>query len=84
MNKKMHERRRVVMECVESMLAADPELATIAQTAQAQGMAEIKVKEALAKAFLACYWYAAKEGCSGGNLNKDIADRFKLELKRKT
>jgi hypothetical protein len=40
------------------------------------------VKEALGRAFLACYWYAAKEGCSGGDPNKDIADRFKVELQR--
>jgi hypothetical protein len=57
-------------------------LAAIAQTAQAQGMAEPQVKEALGRAFLACYWYAANEGCSGGDPNKDIADRFRLELQR--
>ena len=82
MKKKMRERRQLVMDCVESMLAANPALATIAQSAQSQGMEEVKVKEALARAFLACYWYAAKEGCSGGDPNKDVADRFQLELKR--
>jgi hypothetical protein len=82
MNKKMRERRQLVMDCVEGMLAANLELATIAQTAQSQGIEEAQVKEALARAFLACYWYAAKEGCSGSDPIKDVAERFKLELKR--
>jgi hypothetical protein len=80
MNKKMRERRQLVMACVEGMLAATPELATIAQTAQSQGIEEAQVKEALARAFLACYWYAAKEGCSGSDPIKDEVELEESEI----
>ena len=53
----------------------------IAQLAIADGAEVAKVKEALGRAFLACYWYAAHEGCSGGDPMQDVADRFRQELK---
>jgi hypothetical protein len=82
MDKETRERRRVVMECVEGMLGANPELRRIAQLALADGAEVAEVKDALARAFLACYWYAAQEGCGGGEPVRDIADRFKRELNR--
>ena len=79
MDKATMERKRVVMECVEGMLAANPELAAIAQAACDRGIKMERAKEALGRAFLACLWYAAKEGTSG-DPNRDVADRFKSEL----
>ena len=73
-----------MMQAVEGVLALNPELAAIAKTAQDQGMEEINVKVALARAIVACYWPFETEGTGSGDPNKDVADHFKLELRRKT
>jgi hypothetical protein len=79
---KLHKLRQVMMRAVEVVLALNPGLAAIAKTAQDQGMEEIDVKVALALAIVECYSPSETEGTGSGDPKKDIADCFKLELRR--
>ena len=84
MNNHQRELHQLVNEVVQSLLADNPEVSALAKTAISEGIDEAEVKAALGRAFLACYWYAVKEGYPlEADPNQVVAERFNVELKRK-